>query len=115
MKKRILLVFFGLLLSNATVFSQAKTDVNKDIDITKVYEQVVKEGYGTPKVYKKLANAYYFRSEYVDARKWFEKLFEVEKPTDETLLYRYRQTLKALKVDLSTNVYLSVASQDIDR
>lgn len=107
-------MFFGLLISSSGAFSQTKTNVNKDIDVTKVYEQVVKEGYGTPKVYKKLANAYYFRSEYANARKWFEKLFEEEKPTDETLLYRYRQTLKALKVDLTTNTYLSVASQDSD-
>ena len=61
-----------------------------------MYEQVVKEGYGTPFIYKKLANAHYFKSNYGAAKKWFEKLFSIEKPTDETLKYRYKQSLKAL-------------------
>ena len=50
----------------AISFSQNKnkTIVHKDIDIVKVYEKVVKDGYGTPSVYKELSNATYFRSEY---------------------------------------------------
>ena len=88
------------------------TIVNKDIDVVKVYEKVVKDGYGTPSVYKELANATYFRSEYTESKKWFEKLFEQVKVTDSTLIFRYHQTLKALglnkktvekKVNLGTN------------
>ena len=90
---------------------EVKTNVNKDIDVTKVYEQVVKEGYGTPKVYKKLANAHYFKSNYTEAKKWFETLFEAEEVTDETILYRYSQTLKALEISLDNNPYL-IASEN---
>lgn len=89
-------------------FSQSATpiDVNKDIAITKVYEQVIKEGYGTPKVYKDLANAYYFEGVYTSAKKWYEKLFETTTP-DKTILFWYKQTLKALNLSLEENKYLA--------
>ncbi|MEL6809938.1 MAG: hypothetical protein AAFP76_01235 [Bacteroidota bacterium] len=86
----------------------AQTDVNKDIDVTKVYEQVVKEGYGTPEVHLKLANEYYFQNDFENAKKWYEKVFEEEKPTDKVLLFRYKQTLKALKINFEANPYLAV-------
>ncbi|PVW14152.1 hypothetical protein DDV96_10075 [Marixanthomonas spongiae] len=85
-------------------------NVNTDIDIIKVYEQVVDEGYGTPFIYKKLANAHYFKSNYEAAKLWFEKLFSMEKPTDATLMYRYKQSLKALSLDFTSNKYLSVVA-----
>lgn len=92
---------------------EVKTNAKADIDVTTVYEQVVKEGYGTPSVYKKLANAHYFKSNYTEAKKWYETLFEAEKTTDETLLYRYKQTLRALEINFETNPYL-IASEDGD-
>lgn len=104
---------FFFLLGVATSFSQSntasKTDVNKDIDVVKVYEQVVKEGYGTPDIYKKLANGYYFQGEYLQAKKWFEKLFDEVEPKDKMLLFRYKQTLKALDITLESNKYLLAA------
>jgi len=87
--------------------SQDKIDVNKDIDLVKVYTQVVKEGYGTVSIYKELANAYYFRSNYSESKKWFEKLFSEEETKEEIHLYRYKQSLKALKLYTEDNVYLS--------
>ena len=80
-------------------FSQSKLqifDVNSDIDVVRVYEQVVKEGYGTPFIYKKLATAYYFKSEYGKALAWFQKLFSEEKNTDPELAHLYSQALKAV-------------------
>lgn len=68
--KRNLLVFFAFVSISLFSFSQTtrhKTDVNKDIDVVRVYEQVVAEGYGTPFIYRKLATAYYFKSEYAKA------------------------------------------------
>ena len=112
MNRRTHLMLGVLVCCTTMVFSQAKTpattaDVNQDVDVTKVYEQVVKEGYGTPFIYKELANAYYFKSNYPQAKKWFEALFAVKKQTDETLLFRYKQTLKALHLYNKKNVYLS--------
>jgi len=104
-----LLVFVLTLFISFTGLSQKKMNVNKDIDIVKVYEQTIKEGYPTLEIYQKLANAQYFRSNYKEAKKWFEKWFEMEMPKDETSKYRYTQTLKALKVETKKNKYLAVA------
>ncbi len=104
-----IIIFMLLLFISSTGFSQEKSQVNKDIDIVKVYEQTIKEGYPTLEIYKKLANTQYFRSNYKEAKKWFEKWFEIEMPKDETSRYRYQQTLKVLKLDTKKNKYLAVA------
>ncbi len=97
-----------LLFASISTFSYSqtsphKTDVNKDIDIVRVYEQVVVEGYGTPFIYKKLATAYYFKSEYGKALAWFQKLFAEEKNTDPELAHQYNQALKAVAAVKSSN------------
>lgn len=115
-KQKNLLAFIVFLGITCASFSQVVTtkkfDVNRDVDIIKVYEQYVEDGYGTAAIYKELATAYYFKSNYIFAKKWFEKLFEVEKPTDELLTYRYQQTLKALDLYTSPNVYESVSTNN---
>lgn len=110
MKNHITPLVCAALLSVATLYSQApqkKTDVNTDVDITKVYEQVVKDGYGTPDIYEELATAHYFKNNYEQAKKWFELLFQNKKPKNATILRRYKQTLKALKQYDEDNVYLA--------
>jgi len=111
-KYRFLLLIAFLCFSFTAISQtniQTKTDVNKDIDLVKVYESYVKDGYGTSSIYNKLANAYYFKNEFVDAKKWFEKLFEIEKLEDATLKFRYKQTLKALNLNPEENTYLTIA------
>lgn len=78
--------------------AQSITNVNRDIDVTRVYEQVIEEGYATPEIFLKLANAYYYENRFEDAKKYFEKVFETNLPKTEILQYRYSQTLKALKL-----------------
>ncbi len=107
--KFYLIIFFvSLSLTSFSQSQEKKVDVNKDIDLVKVYAQVVKEGYGTPQIYKELANAYYFRSNYTASKKWFEKLFSVEETIDELHLYRYKQSLKALGEYSKKNEYFAV-------
>lgn len=106
----LVLVFFSVSsIAVSQTDSKQKTDVNKDIDLVKVYESYVKDGYGTASIYNKLANAYYFKNEYVKAKKWFEKLFDSEKLEDATLKFRYKQTLKALNLNPEENSYLTIA------
>jgi len=107
MKTYILLTVIAFSLISFGGYAQSKTDVNKDVDRTTVFEQVVKEGYGTPTIYKELGNGHYFKGNYADAKKWFEKLFETEMLTDPTLAFRYKQCLKALKIDFSDNQHLN--------
>lgn len=92
----VLILFASISSFSFSQNKKHKIDVNKDIDIVSVYEEVVREGYGTPFIYKKLATAYYFKSEYSKALTWFEKLFAAEKNTDPELLRYYRQALKAV-------------------
>lgn len=104
--KHNLLALFLFASVSTISFSQSKqhkTDVNKDIDVVRVYEQVVEEGYGTPFIYKKLATAYYFKSEYDTAISWFQKLFSEEKNTDPELALQYKQALKAVAAANSVN------------
>lgn len=112
MKRLPQLVFLLCACISVSGFAQStnsvKTNVNKDVDIVKVYEQVVVEGYGTAHIYKELANAYYFKNEYTKAKKWFEKLFDIESTSDATLKHRYRQTLKALDLEFKNNAYLAI-------
>lgn len=83
------------------------TDVNKEIDVMRVYEQYVKDGYGTPAIYKKLADDYYFKNEYVSAKKWLEALLQADPSTPKMYINRYIQTLRALDIDTTNNKYLS--------
>lgn len=110
MKTRFILLFVALIATCFVGFSQ--TDVNKDVDRTLVYEQVVKEGYGTPSIYKALGNGHYFKGNYEKAKTWYEKLFETEALTDPTLAFRYKQSLKALNLDYTTNRHLNPTVAD---
>tara|TARA_B100001146_G_scaffold225185_1_gene247435 strand:+ start:27884 stop:28231 length:348 start_codon:yes stop_codon:yes gene_type:complete len=115
MKSYVPLLWALLIGSVSTSFSQdsqSTVDVNTDIDVVAVYEQYVKEGYGDLKVYKRLANGFYFKNEYLKAKQYFETWFDIEPPT-ETAAHRYRQTLKALQLPLKNNKYL-LAFQEKD-
>ncbi len=105
-----LCVWLCILCVSFSCYAQQKTNVNRDIDIVKVYEQTIKEGYPTLEIYQKLANAQYFRNNYAEAKKWFEKWFDMEMPKEATPKYRYKQTLKALKISVENNKYLAVVT-----
>jgi len=105
--KVFLFLFFVGLSWVSFSQTQVGVDVNKDIDLVKVYTQVVNEGYGTISIYKELANAQYFRSNYTESKKWFEKLFSEVESQEKIHLYRYKQSLKALKLYKEDNIYLT--------
>jgi len=109
MNRFFICTFIFLLGASINGYAQSSTNVNKDVDRTAVYEQVVKEGYGTPTIYKELGNGHYFEGNHAEAKKWFEKLFETEGLEDPMLKFRYKQTLKALKLDPEENAYLNPA------
>lgn len=99
LKLSIFALFIGLSSPSFSQPKPVKFDVNKDIDVVRVYEQVVKDGYGTPFIYQKLATAYYFKSDYNLAVLWFQKLFATGKNIDPDLAIKYRQALKAVAVE----------------
>lgn len=111
MIKYHILLLIAFLSFSITTISQTevktKIDVNRDIDLVKVFERYVNDGYGTALIYKKLANANYFKNNYSEAKKWFEKLFDLEKLKDPTLKFRYKQSLKALNINPEDSTYLT--------
>ena len=117
MKSFTLVALLFLLSISTTVTSQTtaieKTDVNKDIDLMRVYEQYVKDGYGTPAVYKKLADGYYFKNDYTTAKKWLEELLQADASTPKMYINRYIQTLRALDIDTTNNKYLTLQKRNL--
>lgn len=89
--------YFLLFFATFITYAQNNINVNTDISRTRVYENYVSEGYGSPKVYTELANAYYFKNDFAKAKFWYDKLFESTKIRDNTLIFRYKQTLKAIE------------------
>lgn len=66
------------------------------IDASKIYLKVAKSGYESEDLLKKLGNLYYFKANYTEAEKWYEKLYTLNHTTLESdYLLRYSQTLKA--------------------
>ena len=110
MKPFTLVALLFLFSLSTTITAQTteveKIDVNKDIDLMRVYEQYVKDGYGTPAVYKKLADGYYFKNDYLTAKKWLEALLQADESTPKMYVNRYIQTLRALDIDTANNRYL---------
>ena len=102
MKSFTLVALLFLFSLSTTVTAQTtaieKTDVNKDIDLMRVYEQYVKDGYGTPAVYKKLADGYYFKNDYTTAKKWLEALLQADASTPKMYINRYIQSMYSLHI-----------------
>jgi len=74
-----------------------KTFESKQIDVIKIYENVLNDGYESAQIYQKLAQANYARGNYQDAKKWFEKWFEMEKNPSPVAYYHYSKTLEYLE------------------
>jgi hypothetical protein len=68
------------------------------VDARQIYLEVAESNYGSEDIYKKLADSYYFNSDFNNAQKWYEKLYEFKngEVSDEYLL-RYGMSLKANK------------------
>ena len=108
------LTLYVFLFTGVAVMAQTNqnktTDVNKDIDLTEVYKQYVLDGYGSPALYIKLANGYYFKSNYPEAKIWYEKYFATNPKANKTTRYRYKQSLKAIAAREKTTLKLAAGS-----
>lgn len=75
--------------------SNSSLQQNQHIDIIRVYEKVVEDGYTSIQIYETLAQSNYERGNYTDAKKWFEKWFKEENPEKVDYL-KYLKTLRVL-------------------
>lgn len=77
------------------------------IDAVSAYEAVVKSGYESEDVFQKLGDAYYFNAQYAKSVIYYKRLFKLNEVQDELYLFRYGQSLKAIKNYDKADVYLS--------
>ena len=104
MKKKyivILLCLCSLQLAAQTDLKQSKIDKQFDsyayVDVIKTYENMLGRGYKSSNMLLKVANAYYFNGDLVNAAKFYTELFSVTDNISSEYYYRYAQSLKAVK------------------
>jgi len=76
-----------------------------------IYIQVDKNGYGSPDIYKRIADSYYFNANYAEANIWYEKLIKSTENIDFEYYYRYSQTLKTVPDIEKSNYYFALFSR----
>lgn len=76
-----------------------------------IYIEVDKNGYGSPDIYKKIGDSYYFNANYTEANKWYEKLIKATVEIDYEYYYRYSQTLKTISDIEKSNYYFALFSR----
>lgn len=105
MKARILISIIIVCLNMGNLFAQnpklKKADQEFDnyayIDARKIYMDVVKDGYESAQIFKKLGDTYYFNSEYTEAAEWYNRLaMRYPNEMEPKYYYRYAQTLKSI-------------------
>ncbi|MEC5167078.1 outer membrane protein OmpA-like peptidoglycan-associated protein [Flavobacterium sp. PL11] len=67
------------------------------VDAREVYLEVVKSGYKSENIYKKLGDSYYFNNDLLNALPWFENLYNFQKKIEPEYLFRYAMALKSNK------------------
>lgn len=92
-----------LVFVSSCVFSQKtqlksaskKFDNFAYVDAIDIYKKVADKGYESEELFKKIANAYYFNSEYKAAEEWYGKLIKLNSEVETEYYFRYAQCLKA--------------------
>ncbi|RZJ33175.1 MAG: flagellar motor protein MotB [Flavobacterium sp.] len=120
MKSKIAyIVLFGFLAFSgyAQKAGEARADKKYDrfayIEATKTYERIAAKGYKSVDLFQRLANAYYFNSEFEKAAQYYGELFALSQDVDAEYYYRYAQSLKALKQYDKANQMMDTFSQKV--
>lgn len=85
----------GLTAQNSSAASSDSNNVK--IDVLAVYEEVVRDGYASAQVYEKLAHGRFKQNKFIEANRWFEKMFRLKKSPSALDFKRYAETLDAIK------------------
>ena len=109
-----------------TAYSQKKELIKADnqfknlsyIDAREIYLQVVNDGYESAEIYQKLADTYYWNSEYASAAKWYGKLIEKHpNEIDIKIFFRAAQSYKSInnyeESDRLMNIYVNESKDEI--
>ncbi len=106
-KFKILAVLLIALTGSNSVFAQSGKKVeiaNREfdkfdfIDAQEIYLMVIKDGYHSAEIYKKLGDTYYYNGDYIAAYTWYDKLLNTY-PDDVNIEYYYRAAQSAKSAD----------------
>jgi len=108
----VLLLFFnGFSQEKKIKEANAAYDKLGYMNAVSIYIEVDKNGYGSPDIYKKIADSYYFNANYSEANVWYEKLIKSTEDVDYEYYYRYSQTLKTVPDLEKSNYYYALFSR----
>ncbi len=96
---------------NKTASADKKYDDYAYIDAIKTYERIAEKGYKSADMFKKLANSFYFNSEFDKAAKWYGELFAMNSEVEPEYYYRYAQSLKSSGDLVKANQILDLFNQ----
>ena len=87
------------------------------IDAQQMYLNIVEKGYSDIELFQNLADTYYYNNDYVNANKWYSKVFEFDKhDIKKEYFFKYIQTLKSVKDYEKSNEiveqYIEVKGED---
>jgi len=102
MKKQITYILVALLASvSQVVAQQSKLDLaQKKYDqlayseSIKIYEDLAKDGYKSKELLENLANAYYYKADFVPAKRWYDSLYVFTQDLSANTYSKYVSTLK---------------------
>lgn len=107
----LLLFFIGFSQEKKIKEANAAYEKLGYMNAVSIYIEVDKNGYGSPDIYKKIADSYYFNANYTEANIWYEKLIKSTEDIDYEYYYRYSQTLKTVPDLEKSNYYYALFSR----
>ncbi|MCD0472729.1 OmpA family protein, partial [Flavobacterium sp. JAS] len=96
---------------NKVASADKKYDNYAYIDAIKTYERVAEKGYKSEDMFRKLANSFYFNSQFDKAAKWYGELFAMNPEQEPEYYYRYAQSLKSTGDTAKANQMLDLFNQ----
>jgi len=96
--------------------AERKYDEYRYSETIKDYEKLVKKGYNTIEIAKRLGDSYFYNARYVDAAKWYKSFLEKENPlyVESIYYFRYSLCLKSIENYKEANKYLLKYYEDIE-
>lgn len=107
----LMLFFIGFSQEKKIKEANAAYEKLGYMNAVSIYIEVDKKGYGSPDIYKKIADSYYFNANYPEANIWYEKLIKSTEDVDYEYYYRYSQTLKTVPDLEKSNYYYALFSR----
>ena len=102
MKKQFIYIIFALLATGAQgIAQQSKLDLAQKkynqlaySESIKIYENLAKDGFKSKELLENLANAYYYKADFVPAKRWYDSLFVFTQDLSANTYSKYVSTLK---------------------